>query len=66
MNQELSSVYIIPSWFSMLIYHLRDEQQECWWLQFRDVDLPHLHDKPMNNAKDKKSVLENTRPVKEA
>jgi hypothetical protein len=26
-NQEFSSVYIIiPPWFSMLMYHLRDEQ----------------------------------------
>jgi hypothetical protein len=24
-NQEFSSVDIIPSWFSMLIYHLGDE-----------------------------------------
>jgi hypothetical protein len=26
MNQERSSVNIIPPWFSMLIYHLGDEQ----------------------------------------
>jgi hypothetical protein len=26
MNQEFSSVDIIPAWFSMLIYHLGDEQ----------------------------------------
>jgi hypothetical protein len=25
-NQEFFPVYIIPPWFSMLIYHLGDEQ----------------------------------------
>jgi hypothetical protein len=27
----------IPLWLSILIYHLEDEQQSCWWLQFRDI-----------------------------
>jgi hypothetical protein len=39
MNQEFFCVSIIPPWFSMLMYHLGDEQQACWWLQFRDVIL---------------------------
>jgi hypothetical protein len=43
-NQEFSPVNIIPPWFSMLIYHLGDEQQACWWPQFRDVVSPHQHD----------------------
>jgi hypothetical protein len=25
-NQEFSPVVIIPPWFSMLVYHLQDEQ----------------------------------------
>jgi hypothetical protein len=28
---------VIPPWFSMFMYHLGDEQQTRWWLQFRDV-----------------------------
>jgi hypothetical protein len=41
-SQEFSSVdIIIPPWFSMLIYHLGDEQQARWWLQFRVVVSPH-------------------------
>jgi hypothetical protein len=27
MNQEFSPVNIIPTWFSMLIYHLRDNKK---------------------------------------
>jgi hypothetical protein len=44
MNQETCLVEIIPPWFSILIYHLRDEQQARWWPQFRDVVSPHRHD----------------------
>jgi hypothetical protein len=41
-SQEFSSVYIIiPPWFSMLIYHLGDKQQACWWLHFRDTVSSH-------------------------
>jgi hypothetical protein len=36
-NLEFSSVDIIPPWFSTVIYHLGDEHQACWWLQFRDI-----------------------------
>jgi hypothetical protein len=43
-NQELSPVNIIPSWFSMLIYHMGDEQLARWWPQFRDVVSLHGHD----------------------
>jgi hypothetical protein len=32
-------VDIIPLWLSTLIYHLAH-----WWLQFRDVVLPHQHE----------------------
>jgi hypothetical protein len=28
---------------SILIYHLGDEQQARWWLQFRDIASPHPH-----------------------
>jgi hypothetical protein len=31
---------IIPSWLSILVYHLGDEQQARWWPQFRDVLTP--------------------------
>jgi hypothetical protein len=30
MNQESSSVNIIPPWFSIPKYHLGDEQKACW------------------------------------
>jgi hypothetical protein len=30
------SVYIIPPWLSILIYHMGDEQVAGWWPQFRD------------------------------
>jgi hypothetical protein len=43
MNQEFSSVDIIPPWFSMLTYHLRDNQYACWWLPFRETVSPHHH-----------------------
>jgi hypothetical protein len=33
-------VDIIPAWLSMLIYHLRNEQQARWWPQFRDIVSP--------------------------
>jgi hypothetical protein len=35
-NQEFSPVDIISKLFSMLMYHLGDEQQARWWPQFRD------------------------------
>jgi hypothetical protein len=42
MSKEFSSVnIIIPPSLSMLIYHLGDEQQAHWQLQFRDVVSPH-------------------------
>jgi hypothetical protein len=34
---------IISPWFSMLIYHLGDEQYAHFWLQFKDVGLLHRH-----------------------
>jgi hypothetical protein len=40
-NQEFYNVDIIPLWFSMLIYHLGDEQYARWLPQFRDVVLRH-------------------------
>jgi hypothetical protein len=43
-NQESSSVDIAPPLFSMLIYHLGDEQYARWWPQFRDVASPHRHE----------------------
>jgi hypothetical protein len=44
-NQEFSYVnIIIPPCISMLIYHLRDEQQARWWRQFKDIVLLHWHD----------------------
>jgi hypothetical protein len=43
-NYEFSSVDIIPPWFSVLIYHLGDEQWARWWPQFRDVVSPRRHD----------------------
>jgi hypothetical protein len=36
-------VGIIPSWFSMLIYHLGVEQWALWWPQFRYIASPHHH-----------------------
>jgi hypothetical protein len=42
-NQELSPVDIIPPRFSMLIYHLGDEQKARRWPEFRDVISPHRH-----------------------
>jgi hypothetical protein len=30
--------------FSVLIYHLGDEEYAYFWLQFRDVVSPHRHD----------------------
>jgi hypothetical protein len=32
-----------PPWFSMLIYHPGEEQQDDWWPQFRDMVPPHHH-----------------------
>jgi hypothetical protein len=43
-NQEFSLVNIIPSQFSMLIYHLGHKQWAHWWPQFRDVVSSHQHD----------------------
>jgi hypothetical protein len=37
MNQDFSLDDIILTWFSMLIYHLEDEQEVCWWPRFRDT-----------------------------
>jgi hypothetical protein len=39
-NQEFGLVNIIPPCFSMLIYHLEDQQ---WWPYFRDVVSPYRH-----------------------
>jgi hypothetical protein len=41
---KISPVNIILPWFFMLIYHLGDEQEACWWPQFKDIVSPHLHD----------------------
>jgi hypothetical protein len=40
-SSSFSPVNIIPPWLSILMYHLGDEQQARWWLQFRDVVSPH-------------------------
>jgi hypothetical protein len=44
-NPLVNELEVFPSRhhprFSTLIYHLRDEQQACWWPQFRDVISPH-------------------------
>jgi hypothetical protein len=37
-------VNIIPSWLSMLIYHLKDEQYARWWQQIRDMVSPNRHE----------------------
>jgi hypothetical protein len=37
-------VYFFHPCFSMLKYHLADEQEAHWWPQFRDVVSPHRHD----------------------
>jgi hypothetical protein len=34
----------IPQCFSILIYHLGDEQLARWWPQFRDTVSPHWHE----------------------
>jgi hypothetical protein len=34
---EVFPVDIIPPWYSMLIYHLGDEEQARWSLQLGDV-----------------------------
>jgi hypothetical protein len=31
---------IIPSWVSMLIYHLGDKEQSQWWPQLTDIVSP--------------------------
>jgi hypothetical protein len=36
-------ISIIPSWLSILMYHLRCEQYAHWWPQFRDIILLHQH-----------------------
>jgi hypothetical protein len=40
-SKSFPLVNIFTSWFSMLIHHLGDEQQDCWWPQFRDTVSPH-------------------------
>jgi hypothetical protein len=40
-NQEFSPVDIILPWFSVLIYHMGEEQNVSWWQQFGDVILSH-------------------------
>jgi hypothetical protein len=37
-------VDIITHSFSMLTYHLGNEQYARWWLQFRNVFTPHRND----------------------
>jgi hypothetical protein len=40
-----SLICIIPSWLSILVYHLTgDEQETRCWLQFRDIASPHQHE----------------------
>jgi hypothetical protein len=41
---QFSPVNIIPPWLSILIYHMGDEQQAPWWLQFRDIVSCHQHE----------------------
>jgi hypothetical protein len=43
-NQAFSPVSIIPL-FSMPIYNQEYEQWAHWWLQIRDILLPHWHDR---------------------
>jgi hypothetical protein len=43
-TNQFFPIDIIPLWFSTLICHLGDEQQDRWWAQFRDVVSPHGHD----------------------
>jgi hypothetical protein len=50
-NQEFSPVDIIPPWFSMLVYHLGNEQYAHWWPQFRDVVSPHRRDHHYHRVK---------------
>jgi hypothetical protein len=28
----------------VFVYQMGDEQQACWWLQFRDITSPHRHE----------------------
>jgi hypothetical protein len=39
-----------PSWFSMLVYHLGDEQYANWWQQLIDIVLPHRHNHHHNQV----------------
>jgi hypothetical protein len=34
-----------PPWLSILICHMGNEQQARWWPQFRDIILPHQHNR---------------------
>jgi hypothetical protein len=43
LNQDFSTVDVIPPWFFMFMYHLGYEQQARWWPQFRDILSPHQH-----------------------
>jgi hypothetical protein len=38
------------------MYHLGDEQNACWWPQFRDIVSPHRHEQ--HEHANKKTVLE--------
>jgi hypothetical protein len=42
-NWGFSPAYSISSWFSMLIYHPRNEQYARWWQQLRNVISPYRH-----------------------
>jgi hypothetical protein len=45
LSSSVQTVNILPPWLSILIYHLGDKQQACWWPQFRDVVSLHRHER---------------------
>jgi hypothetical protein len=47
---EFFLVNTIPPWSLILMYHLGDEQQARWWLQFRDI-VPVIIEYDVNKSK---------------
>jgi hypothetical protein len=43
-NRNFSLVDIIPSWLSIIIYYMGDEQWPCWWPQIRYMCSFHGHE----------------------
>jgi hypothetical protein len=43
-NQQFCPADITPPWFSMLIYHLQDEQQARLWPEVKDTVSAPQHD----------------------